>query len=79
MPYRVTVDRVACIACGVAPATCSKVFELRQDNGKNSIKQEYELEHSEERSVGVIPDDLYECVKLAVDSCPVQAIKMERT
>lgn len=75
---KVVVDRVKCIACGVAPSLCSKVFELGNDNGKNRIVSEYAVENSPELSVGEVPEDLYDCVKSAADSCPVAAITVEK-
>ncbi len=75
--YRVIVDREKCIACGVAWITCGDVFEAGEDNGKNRVREEYEVEHSERVSVGIIPEDLYDCARSAAESCPVQAITVE--
>jgi len=77
--YKVTVDRQTCIACGVAPSLCPEVFMLGQDTGKNMITQKYSVKTTEDVSTGVIPEDLYECVKQAADACPVGAIKIEET
>lgn len=73
---RVTIDRDACIGCGVAPATCPEVFILGDDNGKNRVVEEYTVKINEHISVGEVPVDLRECVEAAVQSCPVSAIKM---
>ena len=78
MPYRVVVNRELCISCGVAPSVCSRVFMLGDDNGKNRVVDEFSVELSETRSVGVVPDELYECVKTAAESCPVGAISVEK-
>lgn len=75
--YKVVVDRQSCIACGVAPSLCPEVFVLGQDTGRNMITPKYSTETSEELSVGVVPGELYECVKQAADACPVGAIKIE--
>jgi len=75
--YRVIVDRNACIACGAAPAACPEVFYLAEDNGKNSVVPKYEVEHSESISVGIIPEELYECAKSGAEVCPVNAIRVE--
>jgi ferredoxin len=48
MKYKVTVDRNACIACGVAPNLCPSVFILGGDNGKTRIVDEYSEKTSEE-------------------------------
>ena len=56
----VSVDREKCIGCGACAATCQKVFELR--DGKSFVKKGQEKSKES-------------CVKEAVDSCPVNAIK----
>ena len=76
--YRVIVDRSTCIGCGVAPTVCSQVFELGTDNGKNRIIDKFSVELSEEKSVGIIPEELYECAEEAASSCPVGAITVEK-
>lgn len=75
--YRVIVDREKCIACGVAPALAPEVFELGADNGKNKVREPYETETTESKSIGVIPEELYEKAKQATENCPVEAIKIE--
>lgn len=71
------VDRDACVACGVAPSLCPKVFVLGGDNGKNRVVDEYNKALSNEKSLGEIPEELYDCAKEAAESCPVQAISIE--
>lgn len=78
MPYRITIDRGLCISCGAAPATCPKVYELGNDNGKNKVVEKYSVELGLGRSVGIIPDELYECAKEGADVCPVSAIFLEK-
>ncbi|UCH02292.1 MAG: ferredoxin [Candidatus Bathyarchaeota archaeon] len=75
--YRVIVDRNTCIGCGVAPNICSQVFELGDDNGKNRVIDQYSEKTSEDISIGVIEESLYNCIKEASDACPVQAITIE--
>lgn len=55
----IKVDREKCIGCGNCSAICGDVFELKE--GKAYVKKGQEK--SEE-----------ECVKEAIDSCPVGAI-----
>lgn len=76
--YRVVVDRAACMACGVARVVCPKVFERGSDNGKNKVVDKYSIYLDEKTSIGVIPEELYECVMKAIKSCPARAIKMEK-
>ena len=76
--YQVIVDRNTCIACGVAPALCSEVFMLGEDNGKNKVVEKYSEKTSENESIGAVPEDLYDCVNQAVGACPVQAITVKK-
>ena len=62
----------------MAPSLCGQVFELGGDNGKNKVVDEYSQETTESLSIGVVPDELYECVTTAANSCPVSAIKVEK-
>lgn len=73
------VDRDACVACGVAPSLCPQVYVLGDDNGKNRVVDEYSKTFTNDKSVGEIPDELYNCAKEAADSCPVQAISIEES
>jgi len=77
MPYKVTVDRSLCIACGAAPAACPRVYYLGSDNGKNRVVEQYSKELSEDKSIGEVPDELYQCAKEGADVCPVGAITVE--
>ncbi len=63
--WKVTVDRDACIGDGICASLCPDVFEM-DDEGKSVVIKEE------------IGDDLYDCVKEAVDSCPVSCISMEQ-
>jgi ferredoxin len=77
--YKVTVDRVQCIGCGIAPSMCSQVFVLGDDNGMNRVVDAYSEELSAEVSVGHVPEDLRDCVEQAAEACPAQAITLEET
>lgn len=76
--YKVIVDRLTCIGCGAAPATCSEVFELGLDNGKAKIVDKYSVHTDDKVSIGIITEDLYECAKSGVEVCPVSAIRIEK-
>jgi ferredoxin len=78
MSYEVSVDRNLCIACGVAPTVCPQVFVLGDDNGKNRLIEKYSEETSNDFSLGVIPEGLHDCARKAADSCPVQAITIQK-
>lgn len=55
----VSVDAEKCIGCGSCPATCPDVFEMK-DDGKAHVKDG--------------ADTSADCVKEAIDVCPVDAI-----
>ncbi|AFL66381.1 ferredoxin [Desulfurococcus amylolyticus] len=76
--YKVIIDRSTCIACGAAPAACSEVFELGDDNGKNRVVAKYSVKLTPEISIGIIPEELYECAKSGAEVCPVSAIRVEK-
>lgn len=76
--YRVVVDREKCISCGAAPATCPELYELGLDNGKTKIVDKYSVQTDERVSIGIIPEELYECAKAGADVCPVNAIRIEK-
>lgn len=76
--YKVVINRSICLGCGAAPAACSEVYELGDDNGKNRVVAKYSVELTPEISVGIIPEELYECAKNGADVCPVSAISIEK-
>jgi len=73
--YKVTIDRSKCVSCGAAPATCPDVYVLED---KNRVVDKYSVELTPDRSVGIIPEELYECAKAGADVCPVSAITIEK-
>lgn len=76
--YRVIVDRKSCLGCGAAVAACPEIFVLGDDNGKNRVVDKYSVETNENISIGIIPEELYECAKSAAEVCPVGAIRIEK-
>lgn len=57
----VKIDKQKCLGCGVCISLCPEVFELK--DGKSQVKGKVDLEKNKE------------CIKQAINSCPVQAIK----
>lgn len=55
----VKINQEKCIGCGFCASVCEDVFEMN-DNGKAQIKKNAKKDA--------------ECVKEAIDSCPVSAI-----
>ena len=56
------INKEKCIGCGMCVSLCTDVFELK-DDGKSHIKENVDF--------GVNKD----CIKQAVESCPVGAIE----
>jgi len=72
--YRVKVDKDLCTACGSCYALCDKVYES-DDEGKSQIVENL---RAGDVNIGEIGDDLYNCAKDAADTCPVEAISIEK-
>ncbi|HCZ05612.1 MAG: ferredoxin [Thermotogota bacterium] len=58
---KVSVDKDACIGCGVCENLCPEVFKL-DDDGKATT---------------LVPESDLPCVQDAADSCPTSAISVE--
>ncbi len=74
---KIIIDRDTCVGCGAAPAACPEIFELGNDNGKNSVVEKYRIEHNEHKSIGVVPLEFFKCVETGASVCPVGAIRYE--
>ncbi|MEM2896993.1 MAG: ferredoxin [Candidatus Bathyarchaeia archaeon] len=72
----VEVGREACIGCGVCAALCSEVFEIDEEN-KSRISAKFSTNRNEKTSTGKIPPELLDCVKSAMESCPVSCISVK--
>lgn len=59
---KIEVDRNKCIGCGTCAALAPEVFEL-DENNKSRVKN--------------ANGEKLETIKLAADSCPTKAIKIE--
>lgn len=62
MNKKIIVDKEKCIGCGTCIALAPEIFEM-DDAGKSNIKKSSKING--------------ETLKLAIDSCPTQAIKIE--
>lgn len=62
---KIIVDQETCIGCGACVAVASELFEL-DENGKAQTKK-----------IGELDDEELKQAKEGVDTCPVQAIKVE--
>lgn len=65
----IEIDQNTCIGCGRCENMCPDVFELNA-RVKSSVVEEY---RTEEEYLGEAPDDV-DCVKVAEEKCPVDAI-----
>jgi len=62
MTKKIIIDKNKCIGCGTCVALASETFEIGKD-GKSKIKN--------------LSGNNEETIKLTVDSCPTQAIKIQ--
>ena len=62
---KVTVDRKKCIMCNLCIDMVPEVFE--EKGGKSAVKENVDLSNKE----------VLESVKMAVEACAVQAIKLD--
>jgi ferredoxin len=72
---KVAIDQEACIDCGVCYADCPDVFEESDASSTSQIVEAYRF--GGDPAVGQVPDEMAECVRAAVDGCPVEAIRSE--
>ncbi|WFO75182.1 ferredoxin [Desulfurococcaceae archaeon MEX13E-LK6-19] len=74
--YRVKIEpRENCISDMVCVSICPDVFEMNPDDNKSQIVEQYR--EGGNIAVGIIPEDLKECVEQAASACPVQIIHIE--
>lgn len=64
---KITLDKSKCIGCGTCWALCDQFFEVGDDN-KSNLKNSPNGQELEIQEIG--------CGQLAVDTCPVQCIKI---
>ncbi len=70
---KVIIDQDGCIECGGCEDECPEVF-VQESGKKATIKQEYQTDNE---SLGEITDELEDCVKKAVEICPVDVIETD--
>ncbi len=73
---KVEINRDECIMCGTCWSLCPDVFEESPDDGKAQIVSQY---RADDVGKGNVPNELEDCVNEAANSCPVQAISVERS
>ena len=59
-----SVDVDLCIGCGACETDCPEVFRLEDDGFSHVIVED-------------VGDDLYGCVRDALDGCPTEAISIK--
>ena len=74
--YRVKIEpRDNCISDMVCVSICPDVFEMNPDDNKCQIVEKYR--EGGNIAVGIVPEDLKDCIEQAASACPVQIIKIE--
>jgi ferredoxin len=72
---KVTIERDACVSCGMCWDTCPQFFEQNPDDSFSQVIEEFRIGSIATGSP--VPDD-EDCVREAADSCPVTIIKIEK-
>lgn len=68
------IERMDCTSCGTCWDSCPDFFEQNSDDSFSQINEKYRIEN--DIAKGEVPADLEDCVKEAVDICPVQIIRL---
>jgi len=74
--YKVTIDKVTCIGCGLCASICPDVFELGEDV-KARIVEAHRTFNDDVKAEGVVKEALSNCVKDAESSCPTTSITVK--
>ena len=72
---KVTINQEECISCAVCHSDCPDVFEEDEAGGATQIVAKYQVNGN--AAVGLVPEELRECVQTAADDCPNEAIHIE--
>lgn len=67
---KLSINTEKCIGCGSCASVCPSVFELGSDNKVHFSGNGESKNGKEEKEIEEI-----ECIKEAIDICPVQAIE----
>lgn len=72
---KIHIDRDNCTSCGTCWEACPAFFEETPDDAFSQVREEVRLDGDIAR--GLVPEDLVDCVRDAVDLCPVSIIHVE--
>jgi len=61
---KLKIDETLCVGCGACTVIAPDIFVLDQDSGKAKVVSQ--------------PKEIDNQIKMAIESCPVKAIKIER-
>ncbi len=68
---KIILDKAKCIGCGTCWSLCDKLFEQGGD-GKSNLIDGSDSKNEQEKEITDVG-----CAKSAVDTCPVQCIKIK--
>lgn len=69
---KVVIDQDACLGCGTCTCLCVRFFELANSLEVAKIRDEFQ---SGDPSLGEVSQDI-DCIRIAMNKCPVNAIKI---
>lgn len=72
---KVTIERDACVSCGMCWDTCPQFFEQSPDDSFSQVIEEFRIGGNIGAGMPIHDDEA--CVRDAADSCPVTIIKIE--
>ncbi|ALU11636.1 ferredoxin [Ignicoccus islandicus DSM 13165] len=72
--YKVTIEVEKCISDAVCVHLCPDVFEMNEEY-KSVIVEQYRVDGNP--AIGIVPEELKDCVEQAAQACPVQIIHVE--
>ncbi|MBI2450301.1 MAG: ferredoxin [Candidatus Nealsonbacteria bacterium] len=74
---KIIFNRERCIGAAACVAACPKFWQLKEDGKSELLGSRYNSKISRYELEGELAEDDLQCLKEAVNVCPVQAINIE--